>query len=141
MALSLGPDTQKGALVNRTVISGVALALALFGPVSAQTLRGVPGLQNPEVIAGEVAANGAIVKGTGFIVRYLNQGRYEVLFRTPFEASCPVMTVTVASNFPAPPIAQVNPHLCGRSYRVSFWSPTAKSFADQAFDFVAVATQ
>lgn len=117
------------------------MLVVLGATAYAQSLRFAPALQSPKVLAGEVSADGAILKGTGFTVRHLGTGLYEVRFEQgSFLSTCPVMTVSVVDYQSSPPAGQVYQKQisCGRPYEIQL---TNGEPVDQTFDFIAAGTQ
>lgn len=129
--------------MNRSLALTIGFLVVLGATAYGQSFRATPDFQNPRSVAGEVSADGTIVKGTGFGVSRVSQGHYEIRFRPGiFPDSCPIVTASSVSSYPNPPLAAVYQRkpACGFSYQVLLsWAGT-DSFADYPFTFVAVGT-
>lgn len=67
------------------------------GTVTSSIITGTGQLKAANVITGIIAANGAIVAGTGFSVVHNGAGNYSVTFTTPFP-SAPVVLTTITTD-------------------------------------------
>jgi hypothetical protein len=127
--------------MNRFLIAGVALAIALAAPVWAGSYyRGLgPAASTP--IGGIVRANGTIERGSGFTAELEENGSYRVTFdKGVFPTGCaavvvngeaqgPVLSSSVAVNCHnfAPPVV-----------RVHLYDPRDGRMVQAKFQFVAV---
>jgi hypothetical protein len=127
--------------MNRFLIPGVALAIALVGPASAGSYYRdlAPAASTP--VGGIVHANGTIERGRGFTVELKDFGNYKITFdKGVFPTGCaavvvdgevqgPVLSSSVAVNCNslAPPIV-----------RVHLYDPRDGRMAEANFQFVAV---
>jgi len=127
--------------MNRFLIPGVALAIALAGPASAGNYYRdlAPAASTP--VGGIVRANGTIERGRGFTVELEDSGYYRIVFdRGVFPTGCaavvvsgevqgPVLASSVAVNCHnfAPPVVEVR-----------LYDPRDGRLVEAKFQFVAV---
>jgi len=127
--------------MNR-LVTLLALAVALGGPASAQTVyRSSPDFRIPRIVGGEVDVNGGPVLGKDFSSHLVGAGVYEIDFHQGvFQGGCPVLTATVLGEARNPPTAEVyQPSTCSRTFYV-YWASGAYKFVSTPFQFIAVGT-
>ncbi len=126
--------------MNRSIILGIALAIALVGPASGSTFRYLdPAVASPRVVAGEIDANGNVVRGSGFTVAHPSPGQYEIRFVNNSLRGCGAMTVTPVIRFSyADVLGQSSQPNCGRKYHVAIYEISQQRYVDDPFQFVAV---
>ncbi|MGA8662547.1 MAG: hypothetical protein WA304_10175 [Candidatus Cybelea sp.] len=123
--------------MNR-LVTLLALAIALGGPASAQTFYRVAPVPTLPIVAGEINFDGRVLLGSGFTAQRISTGKYKIAFLKG-QSDCPVFSITVVSNTPNPPTAEVHaPGLCSRVHYVHFFLPGNLTPLDQTFEFVAV---
>jgi|HubBroStandDraft_2_1064218.scaffolds.fasta_scaffold47678_4 hypothetical protein len=114
----------------------LALAIALGGPASAGAISpyiAPLGINNADVVAGQVSADGRIERGSGFRV-HLNAFTYTINFdRRYFPSGCAAL---VASPTTAQVVAVVSQHRCGGPFHVNLYFP-GQSFTTGEFQFIA----
>jgi hypothetical protein len=127
--------------MNRFLIPGVALAIALAGPASAGSFYRdlAPAASTP--VAGIVQANGTIERGRGFAVELENSGYYRITFdKGVFPTGC--AAVVVSGEVPGPVVSSsvaVNCHNpAPRVVRVHLYDPRDDRLVEAKFQFVAV---
>jgi hypothetical protein len=126
--------------MNRFVFLGLALAIALAGPVSAGTMfRYIrPPALNLSRAAGEISEDGRVVRGQGFTVRHLSVGVYEITFNPGyFPSGCAAMAITDEGILSVPPIGEVQQARCDGRFHVVYHGQIGGR-TDQAFQFVAI---
>ena len=91
--------------MTRSIVAGLAFGIALLGSASAGTLYrfGAPQTtQTAQMVAGEVKADGQIVRGAGFTATRTGQGTYYIEFPNGYFAptGCASMVVEPSSAKP-----------------------------------------
>lgn len=111
-------------------IPAVAVAIAFVGPASAQGTYPTPG-----AAGGKVAADGAVLRGSGFTVRRVRRGVYAItLSPGVFPTGC--AAVTVAPQNTLVPIVYQN--RCGADVVVKFYAENSPDKEDVEFSFTAI---
>lgn len=127
--------------MNKFIV-GIAFAVALAGPAYASGQFGLsaPSSQNLVVGAGQVAADGQIVRGSGFVVHHIRRGEYLIAFSPGyFPTGCAAMTVAGVGADTYSPIGEVvQQRGCGDYFHVSFYPPNSTHKIDAAFQFTAI---
>src|SRR5271165_877242 len=119
--------------MNRNVIFGVALGIALIGPVSAASFRyTTPASTNLRTIAGKVRADGTVLQGNGFTTRRLAMGQYEIHFANDALRGCAAMVVTAAFHYL---VASARQKECSERFIVQIGTDT-RGDVDDAFQFI-----
>lgn len=92
-------------------------------------------MPTPTVLAGEVAANGTIVRGTGFTVLRARRGIYAITFPPSLlDTGCAAVTVT--PQVPVIPVAYQT--RCNGQVVVTLYAQGSKLKVDEAFSFTAI---
>jgi hypothetical protein len=127
--------------MNRFLIPGVALAVALAGPASAGSyFRDLaPAASTP--VGGIVHANGTVERGRGFAVELENSGYYKITFdKGVFPTGC--AAVVVNGEVQGPVLSSsvaVNCHnLAPLVVQVHLYDPRDDRMVEAKFQFVAV---
>lgn len=116
--------------MNKLFIVAVAIAIAFARPASAQGTSPTPG-----IAGGKVAADGTVLRGTGFSVRRVRRGIYAItLSPGVFPTGCAAVTVTPQTTNVVPVAYQQR---CGRPVIVRFYYEIDGS-ADADFSFTAI---
>jgi len=126
--------------MHRSLVLTLALLFALGTSAYGQTFGESGNFQNPRVVAGQVDAGGNVIVGTGFTVRWVSNGHYQIRFNKGiFVNACPVVSVTPISIFASPPESSIYQTGCGRTVEVLLSWPIG-NFINSPFNFVAVGT-
>jgi hypothetical protein len=127
----------KGLVMNRLATIGVALAIALIGPASAETLRYLGPPPSPAMVAGEVGQDGMVLHGSGFTARRMAAGQYEVHFQNGVLRRCASMVATAEFHFL---VASAKQRGCGERFIVEIGTDS-RGRVDDNFQFIAVEDQ
>jgi hypothetical protein len=116
----------------------LALAIGVSGPASAGAISpyvGPLGVNNTNVVAGQVSASGVIEHGSGFRVRMITPGVYDITFdRRYFPSGCAAMVVSPIS-IPVFAAVRHGSH-CRSEFQVDIFTVNGE-FEGDAFMFIA----
>jgi|HubBroStandDraft_6_1064221.scaffolds.fasta_scaffold348973_1 hypothetical protein len=122
--------------MNR-LVTLLALAMALGGPASAAIISpyAAPlGVNNTNVVAGQVSDSGVIERGHGFRVGEIQHGVYESQFdRRYFPSGCAAMVVSTTTAALLPVVSQRG---CGSVFQVLLYGMNRDLVAGE-FQFIA----
>jgi|HubBroStandDraft_6_1064221.scaffolds.fasta_scaffold225892_1 hypothetical protein len=119
--------------MNR-LVTLLALAIGLGAPASAGIVNpyGALGVNNTDVVAGQVSGSGVIERGSGFRVHRDEAGAYEIKFdKRYFPSGCAAMVVSPSSAV-SPIVVQNH---CGGVFDVFFYLNNRLTGA--GFQFIA----
>jgi hypothetical protein len=123
--------------MNR-LVTLLALAVALGGPASAAAVSpyAAPlGVNNTDVVAGQVGSTGIVERGFGFRVHIFGFGIYKIKFdRRYFPSGCAAL---VASPTTEPLVPIVSQNQCGDVFTVSLYDANTGKLAYGEFQFIA----
>jgi len=124
--------------MHRWLAGGISTALLLGAPVSAQTFGSYGSQDRLQSAAGQVAADGSVVRGSGFKVRHLGPGTYRITFRSGyFPSGCAAIsaqgTTQVIWSFAS---QRICPHQPSVFYVTTYDAPNRQG--DEDFSFIAV---
>lgn len=85
--------------MNRLVLAA-AFLIAVSGPVAGAGFRYFEQAgTTPRMVAGEVSAQGIVLRGSGFTARRVYKGQYEVRFKNGSLRGCGAMVVTALASY------------------------------------------
>jgi hypothetical protein len=126
--------------MNRFLLLVIAFAIAVLGPVSAETFYrfGAPAGTSVSV-AGLVADNGTIINGKGFSVRHLNTGHYLIEFDPGiFPSGCAAMAIEGYEHVIASEVFMYPTDCRHTEWHVGIRDPKTHELMDANFQFIAV---
>jgi hypothetical protein len=126
--------------MNRFLLLVIAFAIAVLGPVSAETFYrfGTPAATSVSV-AGLVADDGAIINGKGFSVQHLNTGHYLIEFNHGiFPSGCAAMVIEGYEYVIASEVFMYPTDCRHTEWHVGIRNPRTHELMDANFQFIAV---
>src|SRR5580700_777359 len=126
--------------MNRSILFGVAFAVALVGPVSAATMyRYFSPTSNPVIVAGEIDRYGRVGHGTGFTALHVGPGKYQIDFSPGvIPSGCAAMVVEPIHPNGEGITTQVHQKSgCGPIFHVYLQYPGTNEKPDHDFYFIA----
>ncbi len=109
-----------------------------LGPVG--QYRAPAGEENLRIIRGTVSHSGTALRGSGFTVQKIDEGKYTVTFTTPFSA-IPTVTATGtrdSGNFVVTANIDAQASITTSQVTIVTWDHDFGDFYDSRFDFIAI---